>query len=768
MAAVAYAVVLWIRPHWWLYALPALLPVLNLYPWTGWLFIEEVDLLILTTLAVGYWRASPEAPLTRVSASGGIAIALLAASYIISAALPLRDTAEISWSALVTYNTPLNSLRVLKGFAWPLLLLPLLTRASDATGSGFGQVVARGVLAGLVLASATLLWERNAFPGVLDFASDYRAIGSFFEVHVGGAAIDGYLALSLPFAIAALIAARTAPAVLVCAAILFLGTYAAFATFSRGLYAAIAIAVAILGAGAVLQSSGADNKFRLVAVLAALGVCAAVLSQTFATGGYRTLGAVLGAFAAAFYVGGSTKKWKWVIALGIAAAGCLATLAFMLFVPKGAYFAYAVSACAAATLICLERMGHLRKSELVAAACIWLAINSIAVGWHWGGRNAVQDAAIAATVAAALALYNRTTTAPLWTLSWRMTGAAVACGLLMAVAIPVAGNFYMKSRAETVGKDLELRERHWQGTIDMRGGDWSQIFFGAGLGRYPEIYFWNNRQSEFPGSLTLHVEDGRAFARLGGPRTSIGYGEMLRLAQRITFAPGDKLVFRATFRSNVREARLAVSVCEKWMIYPNPSGCRYPSPPALQSGAEWATYSAAIDVGDLRESHWWGTRPTDLIMGVEHQGGIVEIDSVSLTDATGRELLANGAFSAGGDHWHFTSDRDHLPWHAKNLWLGLWFDQGWSGVLAFFALLAASTAGALRLLRARDVFGLALTASIVAFHVVGLFDTLLDAPRVAGLYYLLCMTGLARPAPVRNEQPRRRHRHGHRRHSKAQ
>ena len=34
-----------------LFALPVLLPVLDLAPWTGWFFIEEMDLLLLLTAA---------------------------------------------------------------------------------------------------------------------------------------------------------------------------------------------------------------------------------------------------------------------------------------------------------------------------------------------------------------------------------------------------------------------------------------------------------------------------------------------------------------------------------------------------------------------------------------------------------------------------------------------------------------------------------------------------------------------------------------------
>ena len=40
--------------------------------------------------------------------------------------------------------------------------------------------------------SAGALWERAVYTALLDFSSDYRTTGSFWEMHVGGAALDGF------------------------------------------------------------------------------------------------------------------------------------------------------------------------------------------------------------------------------------------------------------------------------------------------------------------------------------------------------------------------------------------------------------------------------------------------------------------------------------------------------------------------------------------------------------------------------------------------
>src|ERR1043166_8038258 len=54
---VAYVVTLWKLPLLWATVVPMLLPTLDLSPWTGWFFIDEFDLFVLSTVAVKLWTA---------------------------------------------------------------------------------------------------------------------------------------------------------------------------------------------------------------------------------------------------------------------------------------------------------------------------------------------------------------------------------------------------------------------------------------------------------------------------------------------------------------------------------------------------------------------------------------------------------------------------------------------------------------------------------------------------------------------------------------
>ena len=52
-------------------------------------------------------------------------------------------------------------------------------------------------------------------------------------------------------------------------------------------------------------------------------------------------------------------------------------------------------------------------------------------------------------------------------------------------------------------------------------------------------------------------------------------------------------------------------------------------------------------------------------------------------------LIRNGDFSKGADYWFFKT-HSHLPWHIKNLWVEVLFDQGWFGLATFVGLLAVA------------------------------------------------------------------------------
>ncbi|PMQ11155.1 hypothetical protein JaAD80_23960 [Janthinobacterium sp. AD80] len=121
---------------------------------------------------------------------------------------------------------------------------------------------------------------------------------------------------------------------------------------------------------------------------------------------------------------------------------------------------------------------------------------------------------------------------------------------------------------------------------------------------------------------------------------------------------------------------------------------------------------------------------------------MIDVDNLSLRGPGGEELLANGQFSQANHAWFFSSDHHHLPWHIKNLALHLLVETGWCGVLSTVGLLILA---ALRLLdgtRQGRAGAIALGAALAGFLAVGIFDSLLDVPRIALLFHLLLLGAL--------------------------
>ena len=241
------------RPSVWLLLVPACLPWLNFSPWTGWLIFEEFDLLLLGALAGGYARMAYSQKTTSEPQKNKVLwfpvalLLLLGASGLWSLSRGVMDAGGWAFDWFAGYTDALNSLRVFKSLGFALLFVPLLKSRHAPNPTRAGQLLAWGMVVGLLLVTLAVLWERAAFPGVFDFSTHFRTVALFWEMHVGGAAIDAYLALSTPFAVWALVRARHPLAWTGAAALALLTAYACLTTFSRGVYGAVLGSLVVLG-----------------------------------------------------------------------------------------------------------------------------------------------------------------------------------------------------------------------------------------------------------------------------------------------------------------------------------------------------------------------------------------------------------------------------------------------------------------------------------------------------------------------------------------
>jgi hypothetical protein len=105
------------------------------------------------------------------------------------------------------------------------------------------------MLVGLAIVTVACLYERAAYPGLFDFQRHYRTTALFWEMHVGGAAIDSYLAAATPFAAWALWRAyekRRFLPWLLASVFSVLVVYACLTTFARGVYLAVTASMCVM------------------------------------------------------------------------------------------------------------------------------------------------------------------------------------------------------------------------------------------------------------------------------------------------------------------------------------------------------------------------------------------------------------------------------------------------------------------------------------------------------------------------------------------
>jgi len=252
-------------PGLWLFAVPASLPFLNFSPWTGWLMVDEFDLMMMACLAGGYGRLAlaprhREAGAIRWRQPGFWLPVALGLTGALALGRGLAGTGLQAFNWFDGYTDPMNSLRLAKSLLWAGLAIPLLRDALRHAPLSTGHRIAGGMALGLACVTVAVLWERLAFPGLFDFTSRYRITAMFWEMHVGGAAIDGYLALATPFVVWALRSARGPWGWLAAALLAVLATYASLTTFSRGVYLAVAAPLLLLGGLLWLQARGIDAR----------------------------------------------------------------------------------------------------------------------------------------------------------------------------------------------------------------------------------------------------------------------------------------------------------------------------------------------------------------------------------------------------------------------------------------------------------------------------------------------------------------------------
>lgn len=761
----------------------ALLPLLGLAPWSGWISLEELDLLVLACAAGGYasvaLRLLPQtrAPAWRHTLAFSplvlLLLSLFGLSVLIAVGLGLSDAGGLDWGLFQGYHEPMNSLRAGKSFFLALLLWPLWVHAGACRPRELVRSLVLGLCLGLGGAGLAVLWERAANTGLLDFATEYRSSALFWEMHVGGAALEGFLALSLPMSVLALLRVRRPWQFSLALGLVLLGIYACLTSFSRGVYVALPLSLALLlvlrsvqrrrterGPGrakAPLLPQASQAKLGALLIAGSFGLAALWMFDAAST---RGLLALLGIMLSLLLMPASlwlpsTAQRVTAVLMGGLLALLLAALSWVLIkaLPeqfRAAYAAYVLAFAANLALRARHKPGQAQPVYLclAAAAWFWLLSCLVFVADSWGGPPARLNA-----MGSTLLMGSVWSLTLLWPALWPLRGTAAADGpgwrsrsllfggvlLVAALVMMLGGSAGWRERLSNWPEDLQARLNHWQQGLDMLATpqDW---LLGKGAGRFVANHFYVGPGTQHTGDYRLKTEAAPPqlhYLLLTGGKRMLGDGELFRISQRIA-APQGELTLEARLRAADHVA-LRAEVCEKHLLYS--SNCLSQRLEIKAQPGAWQRLSVPLGTAPALGGAWYAPRLISFSVAVESTGGRVDIGELQLRDGRG-PLLRNSDFSGEMAHWFFSSDRYHLPWHLKNLGLHVLFEQGLVGVALLGVLLLLAL---WRLIAGRGrehPLAPALAASLLGFVLLGVFDSLIDAPRIAFLFYVLLLFSL--------------------------
>lgn len=311
-----------------------------------------------------------------------------------------------------------------------------------------------------------------------------------------------------------------------------------------------------------------------------------------------------------------------------------------------------------------------------------------------------------------------------------MVPIALVAAFVAAIGI-AASSTVMRDRIGAAAADLLTRQDNWRAGWAQRDSSILGTIFGSGLGTYQRMMREHSTVNR-PSDLVLESDGTGRFATI---KTS----SVFFLGQKIPLPAAGDVVLTLSMRSD-GGSRLGILLCDKVLLYSDQ--CRGADPVAPPAG-QWQTVTLRLKTEGLGRSALGGLlrRPVELSLFNTSANTALSLRDIRLTDEAGGSLLSNGDFARGLDRWIFTDDT-HVAWRILNQYLMTLFETGLLGLAALAGLIGVAGAGALRAVRRGDPMGAAVLGAIGSFLVSGLFDNVLEAPRVATLFYLACCVGL--------------------------
>ena len=713
LAASAYVAALRYFNFTWLYVLLFATFAVNLAPWTGRYLVDELDIFVAITGAYFFIKYRNEYEVSRHL--------LLSVLLVVFCLLTSFDASWFKVFAPLSVNfyvSPLNGFVILKGLLWALVLAwafnqqkrndstralkHLLQASMLAAFASFVIVMWEKQVLGTLFSGADIYTKVNTF---FNLSSAYRTTGIVSGMHTGGESIDGLYLTLLPLVFGACFFFKQNAIRFVAIATVVAVMYCVLMGFTRATYAASFISMAV---------------YCTLYFLANWRNALASNAEGAGSAGYSNMpiGIVIGnigAYLLLVYSVYSLHKYSGYYAE--LSAGLLYVITITLSQLRGIN-------------VFIKLIGMI----IGFIGFFYINVDSFNYS-QWVDVNTVSTSALYIAISVPLIAFTS-----LFVIKrngiLQLPRLVTETIILMLVGVLMAAAFSgarINIRAETSASDLNTRLEHWQGIVES--GRWSpaDIALGHGLGTMPTNYALSGKgELDRIGTFEINPQTGVL---------TVIPGSDLMLTQRTPLDSNGAYLFEITYSAN-EEVKVAAALCRRNMIIFEfwAHGCGNIVRRTLPStnAGERKIYLMGLTA---TKDTFFGL-PGALTMKTTAGNVPITIESISLVNADGEQLLKNNSFDDGGDFWFFYYDFEHLVWHIKNLYLSFAYQFGVIGALLIGALIMSAAIAFSSKNQLLSLPAAIFSAFLAGQFAFGLFGDPLDSSRTNMWFFFLLFGAL--------------------------
>lgn len=295
--------------------------------------------------------------------------------------------------------------------------------------------------------------------------------------------------------------------------------------------------------------------------------------------------------------------------------------------------------------------------------------------------------------------------------------------IVALVTTPVLKDSFIQNRFNQSFQEASFRSSHWLNAINMMDTDLLTSLFGMGVGSFPRTYLWSNFSDKAPAIFLVQQEQNLSYLQLGS-------GAPLYIEQIIDVSAFSTYKLNLDYRIHSNNSRLNISICEKAIQHS--FNCQGIELVPQKLNTHWQHFEHTINTRIIGDNY----RPIKLILHNNKPDSTIDVSNISLSSLNKNNLIKNGDFSKGMNHWFFTAD-EHIPWRTENLWVQIFFEQGWLGLITFILILLYAIIKLFRRLYKQDYFSAITLTSLAGFLVVGIIDSPFDTPNITLLFFMI-------------------------------